>query len=152
MKKPFLTLLVGILMVGVVLIFAGCARASQGAGSADPQMLLIPRWFLSELTVNGEKVDIPAGQQTMTIQFEEGGKANGTGGCNSFGTEYQAGTDGKLRFGPITATLMACDDLQKETAYFQALEQVRQFKVEEGRLTLSSDDGKALLIFSMPPK
>jgi heat shock protein HslJ len=151
MKKTFPALLASALALVLAVFLVGCTQSVTG-GTADPQKLLIPRWFLSELTVNGQKVDIPAGQQKITLQFEDNGKANGTGGCNTFGSDYKASKDGKLSFGQMMSTLMACDDMQQEGAYFDALAKVQQFQVDGGILTLSSTDGKNLLVFSMPPK
>jgi heat shock protein HslJ len=151
MTKTYVSILAGLMALLVILMLAGCAQPIE-MGNADPQKLLIPRWFLSELTLNGQKVDIPAGQQNITLQFEDGGKANGNSGCNDFGTDYKAGKDGKLSFGQITSTLMACDNMQQESAYLDALSKVQQFKVEGGKLTLSSADGQTAMVFTMPPK
>lgn len=151
MKKIITASLVSLMLLAGIFFLAGCAQSMEG-GSADPQKLMIPRWFLSELTLDGQKVEIPVGQQQITLRFEEGGKANGNGGCNSFGTDYKAGKDGKLSFGQITSTLMACDNMLQESAYLEALARVQQFKVEEGKLTLSSADGKTAMVFTMPPK
>lgn len=154
--------LIGILLVLVVivyaLIFAERAKApgnppAQGSGPTDPQMLLIPRWFLREMTVDGKSFNLP--EQGMTLQFEENGQANGQGGCNSFGSSYTASKDGKMSFGPIMSTEMACiegDAMERESAYLQGLAKVQQYSVEVGKLTLSSADGKVLLVFGMPPK
>jgi heat shock protein HslJ len=156
MKKKFFAPLIAGLSLLMIVFLIGCTPAPAapgGAGAADPQKLLIPRWFLSELTLNGQKVEIPAGQQKMTLQFEEGGKVGGTGGCNSFGGEYKAGTDGKVTFGQLASTLMACaDGMQQESAYLEALSKVQQYQVAEGKLTLSSTDGQTTLVFAMPPK
>lgn len=153
MRKTFLAPLTGALAVVMIVFLAGCAQSAQGVGAADPQKLLIPRWFLRELTLNGQKVDLPADQQKITIQFKEDGTVNGSGGCNSFGADYKAGKDGKFSFSPITSTLMACQEGgQLESAYFEALVKVQQFKTEAGKLTLSSADGKTVMVFSMPPK
>ncbi len=151
MKKIITASLVSLMLLAGIFFLAGCAQSMEG-GSTEPQKLLIPRWFLSELTLDGQKVEVPVGQQQITLRFEEGGKANGNGGCNSFGTNYKAGKDGKLSFGQITSTLMACDNMLQESAYLEALARVQQFKVEEGKLTLSSADGKTSMVFTMPPK
>jgi len=155
MNKKSLAPLIGALMVAMMVFITGCTQtgAAQTSGSTDPQKLMIPRWFLSSLTLDGQAVDIPAGQQKITLQFEQDNKANGAGGCNSFGTEYKVSPDGKLSFSPIMSTLMACTEgMEQESAYFNALAKVEQFKVDGGKLTLSSADGKTSLVFQMPPK
>lgn len=134
---------------------AGTGNAQAGAGNAsagaDPQKLLVPRWFLTGLTLDGQGLTLEGKQPTL--QFKPDGTANGEGGCNQFGTVYQASADGKLQFGQITATMMACDQgMQQESAYLKALAQVQQFKMDGMKLTLLSADGKTALNFSLPPK
>ncbi len=161
MKKPLTALLFTSLFI-TTLILSACAPANaQSAapvGSTDPQKLLIPRWFLNSLTLDGKAIAIPAEQQAITIQFKENGDVGGTGGCNSFGSTYKAGKDGKLTVDTITSTMMACaqtgqtDPMQIESAYFAALSKVQRFAVDQGKLTLTSADGKTSLVYRMPPK
>ncbi len=119
----------------------------------EPQKLLIPRWFLTSLTVQGQPVEL-IGPQAQSIQFTPDGKVNGQGGCNSFGGEYQARQDGKLTIGQLISTQMACaDGMAQETAYLQALGQVQHFQFnEQMKLVLTSEDGKTTLVFTRPPK
>ncbi|RPJ51815.1 MAG: META domain-containing protein [Chloroflexi bacterium] len=160
MNKRIILTLTTAIAIFLMFIIAACApnsganpQPAPASAETDPQKLMIPRWFLSALTLDGQAVEIPAGQQQMTIQFETATQANGTGGCNSFGADYQASQDGKLTFGPIVTTEMACEGwMQLESAYYQALGKVQQFRVGEGKLTLSSSDGKTTLVFAMPPK
>jgi heat shock protein HslJ len=160
MSKKYLAPMIGVfvvvVIVGVILVsqvFAAKEPAAQAVGSSDPQRLLIPRWFLTGLTLDGKQVAIAEGQQKITIQFKEDGSVNGTGGCNSFGGTYKAGSDGKISFSELASTLMACDgDMEAESAYFTALGKVQQFKTDQGQLTFTSADGKTTLVFHMPPK
>lgn len=160
MKLEYLPALLGaalIVVIAAALIStqAGAAQKppSQSNASTNPQRLMIPRWFLNALTLDGQTVEIPADQQSITLQFAQAGSANGKGGCNEFGTTYTVNPDGKLSFGPVMATKMACDSLMaQENAYFNALAKVAQFKTEGGKLTLSSADGKTTLVYRMPPK
>ena len=160
MKQKYLPALLGaalIIVIVVVLIAvqSGAAQKppAQSSPSTDPQRLMIPRWFLNDLTLDGQTVEIPADQQSITLQFTPDGKANGKGGCNQFGASYTVSPDGKLSFGPVMATKMACDSLMiQENAYFNALAKVSLFKVESGKLILSSADGKTTLVYRMPPK
>ncbi len=146
-------LIAGVVIAMILFTQNGAAQKppAQGDAFTDPQMLMIPRWFLSNLTLNGQQVAVEPGQQTTTIQFAAEGKANGKGGCNNFSTSYQAGPDGKLSFSPVVSTKMACpDSMVKESAYFEALSKVQQFKIEDGKLILSSSDGKTSLVFVKP--
>ena len=160
MKQKYMMGLLGIVLmvvIGAVLIMVRSGAAQQPAdpsnAATDPQRLMIPRWFLNDLTLDGQSVEIPADQQSITIQFTQDGNANGKGGCNQFSGSFTASPDGKLSFGPLMATEMACKNMMaQESAYFSALDKVSQFHVEGGQLTLSSADGKTSLVYRMPPK
>jgi heat shock protein HslJ len=135
----------------------GNIPATQAAGGApaDPQHLLIPRWFLQSLTVNGQEVSLP--EKQMSLQFKPDGSANGWGSCNDFSTSYQVSADGgevgSLTFDPVISTKMACDPgMDAESAYFQALGSVKTFQFVDYKLVLSSEDGQTVLRYAMPPK
>jgi heat shock protein HslJ len=157
MKKWF-SLLVGVILIGVVILVVLLTRqgafsspATPGWNATDPQTLMIPRWFLNSMLVDGKVVEF--GDNLLNLQFEEGGNANGEGGCNSFFATYQAGSDGSITFGPVGSTKMACaEGMQQENDYFTAISRVTQFRTAEGQLTLASADGKTVLTFNMPPK
>jgi heat shock protein HslJ len=160
MKTKFIPVLIGavlVLIAAAVVFFqinAAPKPSPQSNLSTDPQKLLIPRWFLRSLTLNGQAVELPADQQALTLQFADGNTVSGSGGCNSFGGSYQAGADGKLSFGgPLISSQMAClQGMQLESAYFNALAKVQQFQLDGGRLTLASADGQTSLVFAMPPR
>lgn len=148
-----------VILVAAVVVFLVQSNAAESAApveagtSTDPQRLMIPRWFLFSLALDGQDMNVPEQQQAVTIQFEEGGSANGTGGCNDFSTTYEADMDGKMVFGPVASTKMMCDaTIELENAYFQALAKVEKFAFEDYHLVLSSADGKTRVVFAMPPK
>jgi heat shock protein HslJ len=156
MKKRLfgiVTILV-VVVIGVVAFVTrnGTAKdQSWGDPSTDPQKLMIPRWFLSELTYNGAQVAL--GDAQITLQFTQDGQINGNAGCNDYFASYTTDSTGKMSFSQAAATKMFCENnMQQENAYLGALEQISQFKTEQGKLILSSSDGKTSLIFSMPPK
>lgn len=168
MKNKFLALTGVVILVLAVLVVifiqsnlrgnqipSGETVGSAGVGNevASPQMLLIPRWFLDSLTLDGQEIEVTPDQQAVTIQFQEGGKANGSGGCNDFFADYGAGEDGRIEIGPVGSTKMACDaGMQQETAYFNALAKVERFEFVDGHLRLFTVDGSTEIIFRMPPK
>jgi heat shock protein HslJ len=124
---------------------------SEGRASTDPQKLMIPRWLLTSMVLDGQEIALPESQ--LSLQFEGEGKANGEGGCNSFFTDYQVAEDGAMQFGPVGATKMFCEGaMEAENAYFQALGKVSAFRTEDWKLFLTSGDGQTALVFSMPPK
>lgn len=76
------------------------------------------------------------------------GAVSGRSGCNRYaGTaELDAGV---MVFGPLAGTRMACDErtMELESAYLQALTEVRGFVVAPEGLWLTRDDGTPTLCF-----
>jgi heat shock protein HslJ len=88
------------------------------------------------------------GDAAVTATFADGTMA-GESGCNSYTTTYKV--DGSsLTIGPnIASTQKACDDapMAVEAAYLAALPKVKEYSIEGTTLTLSGEDGKAVLTF-----
>ena len=79
-------------------------------------------WTLESFGSMGAETPVLEGT-TVTLIFESGGQAGGSGGCNSYGTDYQV-QDNTLIFGEIVSTLMACTEegiTEQEQRYLTAL-------------------------------
>lgn len=86
---------------------------------------------------------------SVTLMFETPGQAVGSGGCNSFGTDYQVKGDA-LIFGEIVSTMMACTEegiTEQEQQYFEALRSADEFELVNDQLTIYYDNGQQLLNF-----
>jgi heat shock protein HslJ len=119
---------------------------SETPGAANP--LAGSQWNLESFGPIGSETPVGEGS-TITLEFGAGGQAGGSGGCNSFGTQYEV-QDGVLSFGQIASTLMACTDegvMDQEQRYFQALQNAGEFSLDADRLTILYDDGQGALIF-----
>ncbi len=80
-----------------------------------------------------------------------GGNVGGFGGCNRFtGTVAESGP-GKLTFGKLASTKMACPDARmlREDGFLNNLRRVTACAFHDGRLALSWQDGsrKGSLLF-----
>jgi len=124
----------------LALLMSACA-ASPTDNAPD---LKGTSWVLAQ--VQGK--DIVPGS-LPTISFEDG-RVSGNASCNSFGGDYtQKG--GKLTFGMMMSTMMACLDngvMEQEQAYLAALNNVTSFKIVDGQLHLLDGDGNTVLHFS----
>lgn len=80
-----------------------------------------------------------AGSRPVTISFGEDGRVSGFGGCNRFGGSFKE-TNGKLTFGDLISTMMACLD---ETAGAQ--ESALHATLKGQVIVTSGADGKVLL-------
>lgn len=142
---------VGVCAVISMLILAACAlppapppRRPDAAPSAPTGALAGTNWMLTTLDGNP-----PLANTTVTLNFSADGNAGGNDGCNAFGGKYTM-DGGKLTFGPLIGTLIACEEpiMNQADAFRKALEQTAQFEVAGDTLTLSSTDGKALATFA----
>ena len=112
---------------------------ATAAPDEDAAMILETTW--RALAIAGEPV---ANGVEITLELDEAAAFAGRGGCNRyFGT---AGiTAERIAFGQVGATRMACPEpaMSEEQRYFQALEAVTGWRVEDDVLELLDDDGAA---------
>jgi len=127
-------------MILCLAMLAACAPG--GAALAGTSWKLV-----SYGPVSGQKPAV-AGVET-SLAFGTDGKVSGKLGCNSMGGDYSA-RDAQVTFGAIASTMMACPDpqMEQEGAAFGVLQNTADFKVDGGKLTITSADGKNALVFA----
>jgi heat shock protein HslJ len=117
----------------LAMFMAGCASghmSGQSIRTMDPQAVLNKTWQW-ESTINPvEKIEVPDPER-YTILLTVGGKVQARFDCNRGGGSYKI-SEGKLSFGPMMSTRMACPpdtldapfmkDLQRVTSFFIYLE------------------------------
>lgn len=85
----------------------------------------------------------------ITLEFENF-QAVGTGGCNNYFTSYErSSTD--INFGFVASTAMECElpegILAQESSYFNDLELVVTYNIEEKQLNMFDNSGNLLLVY-----
>ena len=82
-----------------------------------------------------------------TLSFGDDGTVTGSGGCNSLGGDYEVKGD-EITFGPITSTLMGCEEprMTQESFVTQVLTGTAQYEIEGDTLTITNND--SVLVFS----
>jgi heat shock protein HslJ len=86
--------------------------------------------------------------QVGSLRFGPDGKLTGRAGCNRFfGTFKVSGME--LTLGPVGSTRMACHEpvMQRENAFFAALENTTSFRIEAGSLRFFDLAGMELARF-----
>ncbi|WP_248321747.1 MULTISPECIES: META domain-containing protein [unclassified Caballeronia] len=153
---------VAVLMASLV---SGCAMPKHSDASAPPtdpynpaatQLLDDTHWELTSWTeANGQPRAVPsraAGSQPITLDLStESGRrrASGFSGCNRYTGPYVL-KDGKLSFGPLAGTRMACPSSvggALEQPYLDALAHVAKSGVQMNppqSLQLTLDNGGVL--------
>lgn len=85
----------------------------------------------------------------ITLQFNADAQANGMGGCNGFSATY-ALDDDAIQLTDIVSTLMACDQLDYEVAYFAALQAAVRYERDGDQLTITTADDQQLVFMALP--
>lgn len=122
----------------------------QAQGSLSLQDLEGKTWTLQRLGLK----QAPLSGRSATL-LVKGEKVAGSGGCNRYFSRLKDNGPGKISFGPVGATKMACPEalMKLEQAYFQKLEKVEGFGYHMGKLTLTYSDagGTDALVFVAEP-
>jgi heat shock protein HslJ len=125
-----------ILVAGWVL--AGCAAAVPSGGEHtrrnDPQTILGKTWQWESTITPVERIPVPDPER-YTILLKSDGRAKIRFDCNRGGGEFKIST-GKLSFGPLLSTRMACPPGSLDSAFTRDLQRVVSFFVDNGRLYL----------------
>lgn len=127
----------------LVSVATGCVQPAEAldANKGNPMDLDGTTWTLTELP--GLEL-LP--DHTATLDFADG-QVSGKATCNRFFGPYELDRD-SLSFGPLGSTMMACLNMEQETAYLKALETVSAYRLEGELLVLLNADGDTVLVFA----
>lgn len=106
------------------------------------------KWTLMSFGKPGSDSPVISGSN-ITLEFGADGQATGSGGCNSYGGQYQVVQD-TISFKEIIHTEMACVDenmMKQENQYFKSLSTANKFELTGDRLVISYDNGQSTLNF-----
>ena len=133
-------------------------RISDVAGKVDAGTLVMvkvqPAATPAAPEVSGNGYTVTAiggapvkGTRPLTITFGEDGRVGGFGGCNSYGGSFKE-TNGKLTFGDLISTMMACIDggisAQENALYATLKGTVKVAPGADGKVTLTGENGTVL--------
>lgn len=117
------------------------------ASTAEGFPLVGTYWKLVE--VMGKSVPHPEGRMPahMVLNPEEK-RVAGNAGCNSFFSTYELDeAAGRIRFEQAGSTMMACPDMSVEDAFMKALQEVDNYSLADGKLSLNKARMAPLLRF-----
>jgi heat shock protein HslJ len=146
-----------LVLVLLVLGLASCmpTQIIPQTGSSDHNQTLPANssWLLESFGEPGAELPAIAGT-SISLEFKQNGQVEGSSGCNSYGGPYSV-QDGRLAFGEIVSTLMACEDQavnDQEQEYLQALRASGRFSVVDDRLTIWYENDRRVLNFARAPE
>ncbi len=129
------------LLLLALLALPGCGTSQQPAEAAhsdefvrDPAAVTGVEWEWVSTTTPIEET-VVAEPSRYTILLEPDGKLRALFDCNRGGGAYEI-TEGKLSFGPMMSTRMACPPDSLDAPFMRDLERVTSFFVRGGELYL----------------
>jgi heat shock protein HslJ len=103
------------------------------------------RWALARL--GDQQVKISEGGREAYIALNSADESVvGYAGCNRISSTHQS-NGSELKFGEVTATTMACDDLATETALLEAMKSTAGWRISGSQLELLDAQQRSLATF-----
>jgi len=113
---------------------SGTRLFPEAERSTDSRRVLNKTWQW-ELTITPvEKIDVP-NPERHTILLTAEGKVQARFDCNRGGGNYEI-SSGKLSFGPLLSTRMACPPDSLDSQFMKDLQRVTSFFLQDGNLYL----------------
>jgi heat shock protein HslJ len=125
-----------------LLVLTACASFPSQEGSEKGLTGTV--WGLTSL----KDQDLVAGS-TISALFAASGAFGGSSGCNQYSGEYSV-TGSSIRItSPLSSTVMACSQelMDQESAYLEALGEIRSFAVTGDQLTFKDSNDQVLLVY-----
>ena len=120
------------------MVIVGCAATSglpdENTPSTDPQSVLNKTWQWVSTITPVEKM-VVANPERYTIILANNGTLQAQIDCNRGGGEFKI-SPGKLSFGPLMSTRMACPEDNLDGPFIRDLQRVTSFFVQDGMLYL----------------
>jgi heat shock protein HslJ len=134
------------------MMVSGCATgvfSVPATGTTDPGALLERIWQWEWTQTPGEKI-APTNPERYTLRLTGGDRLQARFDCNSGGSSYQISA-GKLSFGPMFSTRMACAPESLDIQFMRDLGSVDSFYVEAGQLDLRLKGDGGRMRFRLQP-
>jgi len=120
------------------MVIMGCAATGdlpdENTRSTDPQSVLNKTWQWVSTITPVEKIEVP-NPERYTIILTDDGKLQARFDCNRGGGEFKI-SPGKLSFGPLMSTRMACPPDTLDGPYMRDLQRVTSFFLQNEVLYL----------------
>ena len=124
------------------LLLFSCTATQQIEEKPDTPLQLQGEWTLQTLRGVAPAASIPL--PSLQIDLKEN-RISGNGGCNNYFASIEHCSPTTLSFSPIGATRMLCLSDNIENAYFQTLQEVTTYKIQENSLSLLNKQGEEVV-------
>ncbi len=117
--------------------------------STDPGLVLNKVWQWETTTTPVEKIHVP-NPEHYTILMKDKGRIQALFNCNRGGGNYKISA-GKISFGPLMSTRMACPEKSLDGPFMRDLQRVTSFFIDNGHLYLELPYDSGTMIFRLEP-
>lgn len=134
------------------LIMAGCAAGMSSEPdkrSTDPPMVIGKTWQWVSTVTPVERITVSAPEH-YTILLMPDGRVQAQFDCNRGGGSYTIAA-GKISFGPMMSTRMACPPDSLDAPFLRDLQRVASFFIQEGSLYLELPYDSGTMRFRQAP-
>jgi heat shock protein HslJ len=121
-------------LLGMLLVACTASSPVEDGRSTDPERVLNQTWQWESTITPVEKITVPEPVR-YTLLLESDGKAQVRFDCNRGGGNYEI-SEGKLLFGPLMSTRMACPEDSLDGPFARDLDRVVSFFIDNGHLYL----------------
>jgi len=121
----------------LAVLVMGCAtggRPGPATHTKEPRSVLNRTWQWVATVTPVEKITVPDPER-YSIRLTDDGKVQARFDCNGGGGHYQI-SEGRLSFGPLLSTRMACPPDSLDGPFMKDLQRVVSFFVQDGDLYL----------------
>ena len=139
----------------IMLCAAGCSSTADVGSAADgrqrtPEAITGKLWQWEETVTPVEKIVSPS-PGNYTLQLQADGRASVRFDCNRGGGSFRISEPGRIAFGPLATTMMACPPGSQAHRFGKDLGQVGSFFVENGMLYLELPVDSGTMRFRAAP-
>ena len=144
MHRIVLVLIMGSMLAGC----AGKAAPPENVDRYDPQAVLGQTWQWESTTNPVEKIMVPEPER-YTVFLGGDGRARLKFDCNRGGGAFEI-APGRLTFGPLISTRMACPPDSLDAVFMRDLQRVASFFLRDDRLYLELPYDSGTMKFRPP--
>ena len=124
------------------LLLFSCTATQQIEEKPDTPLQIQGEWNLQTLRGVAPAASIPL--PSLQIDLKEN-RISGNGGCNNYFASIEHCSPTTLSFSAIGSTRMLCLSDNIENAYFQTLQEVATYKIQENSLSLLNKQGEEVV-------
>lgn len=101
-------------------------------------------WVNTKMSDGAET--LPSDPAAFTLTFQDDMRVLATTDCNNGNGSYELGPDNSLTFGPMATTMMFCEGSSQD-AYFQQINNIGSYNIENGQLWLMLKFDSGTMVF-----